>query len=148
MKLKVLRCPRRSGDQQRWPWYFKDSFAPVFNRDGLYLRGKDCWFELDGVAYPYCERSFREQLQDLDAPALLREDYLALVRIQRRHPGLVVGKKLGSSMRVCARRLGLQHGLIWHRKMRREQRKHLGLGNQERNPTPNATQSPGADHET
>lgn len=146
MKVKVLRCPRRSGDQQRWPWYFKDSFAPVFNRDGLYLRGKDCWFELDGVAYPYCERSFREQLQDLDAPALLKEDYLALLAIKRRHPTLLVG--INRALRVCARRLAVRTDRRWHRKLMREQRKHLGLGKQESDPLPNATQSPGADHET
>ena len=53
MRLKVLRLLpyMKRLDRGNFPEGYFTTFEPRIGRDGYYLLGKDCWFEIDGVAY-------------------------------------------------------------------------------------------------
>jgi len=50
----------------------------VFNRNGIYLRGKECWAEVNGKAFAYPKRTFLYTLNNLHAGEYNEEEYNAL----------------------------------------------------------------------
>lgn len=41
--------------------------TPVFNRDGIYLKGNECWAEIQGRAFKYDIKQFKFDLELLNA---------------------------------------------------------------------------------
>lgn len=85
MKIKVL--PLES-------WMLRDKFADkllgtknypttekVFNRNGIYLKGKTCWIEVNGTAYRYNAEAFKSTLKLLNAEQYNDKQINALVCI-------------------------------------------------------------------
>lgn len=82
MNLKVLSLP-----------YWADSPAllgvvdcyrelnPVFNRDGMYLEGNECWLEIDDRAFTYDPEQFKFELATLNAGEYNDSVYKALIDI-------------------------------------------------------------------
>lgn len=56
---------------------------PVFNRDGMYLEGNECWLEIDGRAFVYDAEQFKFELALLDAGEYNNTVYKALIDICR-----------------------------------------------------------------
>lgn len=54
---------------------------PVLNRDGVFKRGKDCWFEVRGQAFTYDIELFKYELSLLNAPSLSMQQINALEAI-------------------------------------------------------------------
>lgn len=52
--------------------------SPKFNRDGIYMQGKDCWFEACGYAWGYDRGMFLYKLSLHDAAALNHRQVAAL----------------------------------------------------------------------
>lgn len=85
MKIKVL--PLES-------WMLHDKFEDkllgtkdyptverVFNRNGIYLKGKTCWVEVNGTAYGYKPETFKRTLKLLNAEQYNDKQINALVCI-------------------------------------------------------------------
>ena len=68
---------------------FYREITPLLNRNGVFKRGPDCWFEVDGRAFTYDGAQFDYELSLLDAPSLSMRQVEAL--------RLVVAHKLASS---------------------------------------------------
>lgn len=54
---------------------------PVIGKDGIYLRGKECWFEVNGVAYTCSKSSFDYMLDILTVRELSKRETDALEAI-------------------------------------------------------------------
>lgn len=86
MNLKVLPLPY-------WAHCDIDSFTilgvvdryrelnPVFNRNGMYLEGNECWLEIDGRAFVYDAEQFKFELALLNAGEYNNTVYKALIDI-------------------------------------------------------------------
>ena len=86
MNLKVLSLPY---------WAYRDidsptllgvvdryhELNPVFNRNGMYLEGNECWLEVDGRAFTYDPERFKYDLALLDAEEYNHKVYKALIDI-------------------------------------------------------------------
>ena len=110
MKLKVLPLERwmirdldpncRWSDRQLGSPTHPET-VPVFSRDGIYLRGKECWIEIHGKAFKYSVSSFKHTLDNLDAERYNQRQIEALVEL--RNQGLATKpqeKLLGILARV------------------------------------------------
>lgn len=56
------RCGEPTLGSERYP-----EISPVFNRDGIYLNGKECWAEIAGRAFKYDAKQFKFDLDLLNA---------------------------------------------------------------------------------
>lgn len=54
---------------------------PILNRDGVFKRGKNCWFEVRGQAFTYDIELFKYELSLLNAPSLSIQQINALEAI-------------------------------------------------------------------
>jgi hypothetical protein len=54
---------------------------PIVNRDGIFKRGKDCWFEVRGRAFTYDITMFKYEFSLLDYPSLSAQQLNALQAI-------------------------------------------------------------------
>lgn len=54
---------------------------PIVNRDGVFKRGKDCWFEVRGQAFTYDIEMFKYEFSLLNAPSLSTQQVNALKAI-------------------------------------------------------------------
>jgi len=59
----MLRMHARSAPQLK-------TTDPVFNRNGYYMQGDECWFEVNGLAYNYDPESFKYTLKRLSMEPL------------------------------------------------------------------------------
>jgi hypothetical protein len=57
--------------------------TPTFNREGFYLQGGNCWFEVNGKAYIGDKNQFLYKLQTLNDNEKGTEVYRALKALQR-----------------------------------------------------------------
>lgn len=55
--------------------------VPVIGKDGIYLKGKDCWFEVNGVAYTSSKESFDYSFNILKVRELSKRQTEALKAI-------------------------------------------------------------------
>lgn len=91
MKLKVLKSELwmkfdldpewRGADHallgsDRYP-----EIPPVFNRDGIYLNGKECWAEIQGRAFKFDSKQFKFELDLLNAGEYDEQSHKALREI-------------------------------------------------------------------
>ncbi len=53
----------------------------VFNRDGIYKQGKNCWFEVNGKAYQYSIQTFNLEQKILDVNEMDNKKIEALKQI-------------------------------------------------------------------
>ena len=56
------RCGKTTLGSERYP-----EISPVFNRDGIYLNGKECWVEIAGRTFKYDAKQFKFDLDLLNA---------------------------------------------------------------------------------
>jgi hypothetical protein len=73
--------------------------TPKFNRPGMYLKGKDCWFEtLDGRAFIYDEYQFKYGLSLLDVEKYNARQVAALKSVCDEH---VATKEQRTTYALC-----------------------------------------------
>lgn len=51
---------------------------PILHRDGIFKRGKECWFEVRGQAFTYPLETFNFEYSLLNLPSLGQQQMLAL----------------------------------------------------------------------
>jgi len=51
---------------------------PIMNRDGIFKRGKDCWFEVRGQAFTYPLETFNFEFSLVNLPSLSLQQMTAL----------------------------------------------------------------------
>jgi hypothetical protein len=61
--VKVLPLDRWMSSTRAFPYFNLTETNPFFNRDGIYLSVKKCWFEVNGKAYLYDKKQFVYDLQ-------------------------------------------------------------------------------------
>lgn len=54
---------------------------PIVNSNGIFKRGKDCWFEVAGKAFTYDLSMFNYKFSLLNAPSLSQQQFNALIAI-------------------------------------------------------------------
>ncbi len=54
---------------------------PILNREGIYKRGKECWFEIRGKAYVYPVETFDFEFSLINTPSLSSQELNALKAI-------------------------------------------------------------------
>lgn len=54
---------------------------PIIGKDGIYLKGKECWFEVNGVAYTTSKSSFDYSFKILEVRELSKRETDALAAI-------------------------------------------------------------------
>lgn len=72
---------------------------PIVNRDGIFKRGIECWFEIRGLAFTYDLAMFKYKFSLLDAPALSAQQMNALHAIVKAKLASKQQKKLYNT--VC-----------------------------------------------
>lgn len=68
--------------------------APIIGKDGIYLRGKECWFEVNGVAYTASKSSFDYTFDILTVRELSKRETDALEAIVKARLATKAQKKL------------------------------------------------------
>jgi hypothetical protein len=72
---------------------------PIVNRDGIFKRGNECWFEIRGLAFTYDLAMFKYKFSLLDAPTLSSQQMNALHEIVKAKLASKQQKKLYNT--VC-----------------------------------------------
>jgi hypothetical protein len=72
---------------------------PIVNRDGIFKRGTECWFEVRGEAFTYDIAMFKYKFSLLDAPTLSAQQMNALHAIVKAKLASKQQKKLYNT--VC-----------------------------------------------
>jgi hypothetical protein len=83
-KIKVLSVKGFPEDALHSDMY-GEKIPPVFNRDGIYSKGSECWIEMAGSARKYPLRLFYLRLNYLAHPALPPKEYFALKTLAQSH---------------------------------------------------------------
>lgn len=68
--------------------------APIIGKDGIYLRGNECWFEVNGVAYTASKSSFDYTFDILTVRELSKRETDALEAIVKARLATKAQKKL------------------------------------------------------
>lgn len=79
--------------------YSSDNYTqiePIIGKDGIYLKGKECWFEVNGVAYTSSKRSFDYMFDILTVRELSKRQTDALEAIVKARLATKLQKKLYS----------------------------------------------------
>lgn len=67
---------------------------PIVHRDGVFKRGKDCWFEIRGQAFTYDSEMFDFEFGLLNVPSLSTSQFQALKMVVEQKLASVEQKKL------------------------------------------------------
>lgn len=79
--------------------YSSDNYTqiePIIGKDGIYLKGKECWFEVNGVAYTSSKSSFDYMFDILTVRELSKRQTDALEAIVKARLATKLQKKLYS----------------------------------------------------
>ena len=79
-------------DSQRNGRYLQ--IDPIVHRDGVFKRGKDCWFEIRGQAFTYDSKMFDFEFSLLNVPSLSTSQFQALKMVIDQKLASVEQKKL------------------------------------------------------
>ena len=85
MNLKILELPKHFlFDLKQDGIYSGNFYYPTLNRDGWYLLGNNCWYEINGIAYMSDKNTFINRLDILNTRAYTKEEYRMVSSVLRR----------------------------------------------------------------